>query len=160
MLELPLLIIQPWEPDAPRAWKRNLLDVEGRHVGSARREPAWAGSLAWLSPPVLSVREADDEPLVFTARRSWLFAFWEVHDAEEYPVGWITGSVLQDRWERTLAVRATLLGEGGLRFLAPGGDELASVQAGKGEVRLHFGPLVEGDPFARMLLLAAVLTAK
>jgi hypothetical protein len=107
----------------------------------------------WLRATHLSVHEAEDEPLVFTVRRSWgLRQRAEVCDADDHPVGSLRGTAVQGRDGRTVALMEPAAG-GGL-FRAGSGEELARWTAGPEGARLIFCPELS-DPFLKMLLLAA-----
>jgi hypothetical protein len=127
-----------------------VLGLVRRPVGPPRWRP-------WLSRPVLAVHENDDEPLLCTIHRLWRWRrTWEVRDADGHPVGQIlTTAILsrqgwqgrirweaagemicQDYWKRTLAT------------LSPSGDGFL----------LTFAEQLDGNPFAKMLLLGAVLS--
>jgi hypothetical protein len=126
--------------------------TSGTPLGSARL----AAPARWLPFwPVLEVREADDAPLVFTVRRAWsLVPRFEVRDAEGRPVGFVAGRAVADGGGRYLA----LLGADGA-FRGRDDSVLARVvRAGKG-IEIRFADAAAPDPFARMLLLAAVLQA-
>jgi hypothetical protein len=147
-----------WLPPADGPVARTIAAAAGGPaLGSAR----WLGRPGpwwWpLARPLLEVREDDDEPLLFTVRRCWgLTCRYEVCDADGQRVGLLSGSSLRDCFGSRLAMRR-IDGPGGEVFLDPKGRLLAEVQAeGKG-LRLRFGEAVAGNPFAKMVLLAAVL---
>ena len=118
------------------------------------------GRFAWLrawGPPVIEVHESDDEPLLFTMRRGWGFGRrWRVEDAEGTSVGRVVGPFLLDRRERPLAVLRRPEARRASYRDAQGG-ELAATEVGDEGIRLTFRPDGEGNPFVKMLLLAATL---
>ena len=117
-----------WVPTVPRAWWR----VFGRGV--------------------LEVHEQEDEPLLFTVRRAWsLLPRREVRDAEEQTVGVLLGHLIHDRFGRLLAAL-----ENGV-FRNPYQRDLAELTATNEGMRLTFGDDIAGEPFVKMLLLAAAL---
>src|SRR5262245_23780140 len=60
----------------------------GRPLGYAYQRSTLSCCMSWLFPPCLEVYEADDEPLLFTVRRSWLIiSRWRVRDADGCLVG-------------------------------------------------------------------------
>jgi hypothetical protein len=126
----------------------------GVAIGMAR----WMGGndrpwWRWFRATHLSVYEADDQPLLFTVRRSW--GPWrrtEVCDADERPIGTLHGPVLRDSLGRTLA----LMERAGGVFRGRSGEELARLVPGPEGARLLFHPDLL-DPFLKMLLLAAAL---
>lgn len=157
MLEQQRLLIKTGEPSPDR--KRLILDA-GTHapLGYAAwlpcTGPRW---LRWLTPPALAVHEAEDEPLLFTVQRPWgLLRRWEVRDADEHRVGTFRDWVVLDRYDRRLA-RIERAGPAALRFRGPEGNELASLARGAEGMELAFAAELEGEPFAKMLLLAPAL---
>jgi hypothetical protein len=142
-------------PDA--AGRRNLLGPSGEPVGFARwqrRGPWW---LPWKRR-VLTVHEQDDQPLVFTVRRSLsLTPAFQVHDADDEQVGTLSFPWLLDRWGQPTAEFATL-GHGGV-FRTMQGEVLADWMPAGSAVRLGLHQLAWADPFLKMLLLAAMLHA-
>jgi hypothetical protein len=105
----------------------------------------------------LAVHEEEDEPLVFTVHRAWgLWPRREVRDAEGRPVGSLCGGRITDMDGRPVAELAVSGDDGERVWCGRGGRELARLTPGPDGLRLSFSPDV-GDPFVRMLLLAAVL---
>jgi hypothetical protein len=133
---------------------RDIAAASGAPVGSARWRPP--GRPAWwrFGRRVLEVREHDDEPLVFTVRRCWgLLSRYEVRDADGHGIGYVLGPWLQDSYGGCLAVCRPEAGG----VLAPDGDVLAAVSNGGGATRVRFASSAAGDPFLKMMLLAAAL---
>lgn len=129
----------------------------GTAVGFTRCRPA--SEQGWwrcLLGPVLNVHEQEEEPLVFTVRRSLLW--WtqrEVLDAEGMLVGYVSGRTLRDRAHR---VWAWARGDGDeVVYEGAGGDAFASLRRTAAGIELAFAKRVEEEPFAKMLLLAAAL---
>jgi hypothetical protein len=117
-----------WEPTAPPGWRRLL----------ARR--------------VLAVHEQEDESLLFTIRRAWgLLPRREVHDADDQFVGSLLGRLIHDRFGRPVAVLRDEV------FFTPTHRALAELGATEDGLRLWFDPVIAGEPFIKMLLLAAAL---
>lgn len=130
------------------------LAIEGRalrgpdgEAGSARLLPD--GWRSWLLGPAQAIHEAGEQPLVFTLRRCWtLWPRWLVEDSEGERVGTVGGPWLLDRWDEPAAQR----GADGT-FHSKAGALLARWDGR----RLEFAESSRGEPFLRMLLLAAVL---
>jgi hypothetical protein len=153
MLERNELLLQPRNNSGTQTIADPLTGVV---LGLARwlgwEDRGWWG---WLRATHLSVHEAEDEPLVFTVRRSWgLWQRTEVCDADDHHVGSLRGAALHGRDGRTVALEEPAAG-GGL-FRGGSGQELARWTAGPDGARLLFSPEVN-DPFLKMLLLAASL---
>ncbi len=90
--------------------------------------------------------------MLFTIRRAWgLIPRREVCDADGQPVGTLIGRIVNDRHGRPLAV----LENGVFRDADQNAlGELSSTPEG---LRLTFGNDIAGEPFVKMLLLAAAL---
>jgi hypothetical protein len=153
MLEQQLLVLRPHS--APPA-QTMVEAATGAPLGFTR----WRARADWLTRrllgPVLEVREHEDEPLLFTVRRCWSFAArYLVCDADDQPVGVLDQGQLLDRLGRLFTVRRR---EGErVVFRTTSGCPLAEAEAVEETVRLSFHADVENQPFAKMLLLAAVL---
>jgi len=83
----------------------------------------------------------------------------EVCDADGHHVGILAGPQVRDRFGRNLAVLQRERNGRAAVFRSPDGRSLGRVTADADGVRVAFGPAVAGDPFAKMLLLAAALSA-
>jgi hypothetical protein len=153
MLEQQLLVLRPRQAPTPQTLVEA---VSGAPLGFTR----WRAPGNWLSHwfvgPVLEVREQEDEPLLFTVRRCWSFATrYLVCDADDTPVGVVYGAQLLDRLGRLFTV---LQREGErLVFRTSSGCLVAEVESVEETRRLSFQAVVEHQPFAKMLLLAAAL---
>jgi len=122
-------------------------------LGYARRE---ARSSPWwrrlLGRSVWAVREQEDEPLLFTIQRAWGWLPRRcVCDAEGQWVGTLLGRRIHDRRGRLLATLETGV------FRAPDHRVLAELASTAAGLRLTFSEDVVGEPFVKMLLLAAAL---
>jgi hypothetical protein len=106
----------------------------------------------------LEVREADDEPLVFTVQRRWLFRrTWQVRDADGNQVGSIRGPDLRGRYGQVLARQQAAQDGFSVQFRSHDRRDLATLVRVAADVRLTFAAEVQGDPFVKMVLLAAAL---
>jgi hypothetical protein len=135
--------------------RRDLLAAGGEPVGFARRQrrPWWQ---RWL-PEVVAVHEMVDEPVVFTIRRGFgLRPSYRLLDAEDELVGTIALPWVLDRWGRP-SVELTSLPAGRGEFRTLAGELLAEWTLAGSVVRLALHDLARGDPFVKMLLLAAML---
>jgi hypothetical protein len=114
------------------------------------------GSGSWWLPfgrCLLAVHEREDEPLLFTLHRGWsLLPRREVHDADGQLVGSILGRVIHDRYSRPVAA----FGEGVFRNAYQ--RVLGELNATAEGWRLLFSNDLAGEPFVKMLLLAATLS--
>jgi hypothetical protein len=123
-------------------------------AGWRKRDGLWP---RWLARPVLAVHENDDAPLLFTVHGLWgLSARWEVRDAEGNGLGLLCGPVIKDRFGRNLALWQRPAGDVG-RARDGDGRELMTVIATAEGTRVVFAAEAEGNPFLKMLLLAAAL---
>lgn len=157
MLEQPLLLLRPRDASPRRA----IVDAPtGVPLGFARRLPAaerpWWGQ---LGRPVLAVHEHEDEPLLFTVRRCWSLLPWhEVQDADGRSVGQVLEGLVENCYGRRVAVLRREA-DGGATFRGAGDAVLARLTEDASGLRIAFSADVENDPFIKMLLLAAALTA-
>ncbi len=187
MLEYQSLLILPWAlaPGLPAGLaRREAAFLQRRAILDAattapvgfvcrRRTTGLGRFLGFLRPgPVLEVHETEDEPLVFTIHRGWALAGrWQVYDADRRSVGKLLfgpGS----------PIRAYLRAQNGTELMVERGkrgveaemrllafqraphelwEEVGKVTRCQEGLRLIFAPEVEGEPFTKMLLLAAVL---
>jgi hypothetical protein len=152
MLEQQLLVLRPRPAPTPQT----IVEAAGgAPLGFTRWRPAGRLTRLFLGP-VLEVREQDDEPLLFTVRRCWRFAArHQVCDADDQPVGEFDRAQLLDRLGRLFSVRRR---EGArVVFRTPSGCPVAEAEPVEEGLRLSFHAAVDNEPFAKMLLLAAVL---
>jgi hypothetical protein len=128
------------------------LGVARRRVGSERR---W---LCWFARPVWEICEREDDSLLMTIHGAWLWSgATDVFDAEPRHVGCVQRGRLVDSTGLELAQLERLAMPGALRFVSPQGLEFATVQFVSGSASLCFRPILEGEPFLKMLVLAATL---
>jgi hypothetical protein len=149
MLEHRVLLVQTRTASA----RQPIVDGEGLPLGFVH----WSrsGSRSWwrlFGDCVLEVHEQEDESLLFTLHRAWSFLpRCEVRDADGQPVGSVLGRLIQDRFGRTLAA----FQEG--VFRNPTQLVLAELTPTADGLRLAFRDDIAGEPFLKMLLLAAAL---
>jgi hypothetical protein len=154
MLEHRVLLVRPRSPSGVRS----IVDGEsGKPLGFARYEMetthSWWRSLA---RSILAVREQEDEPLLCTLRHAWgLLPRCEVRDADGHRVGSCSykGRIIRNRYGRRLG---SFHGEDGT-VRGPMQLVLAEWITTTDGVRLTFGDEIAGEPFVKMLLLAACL---
>jgi hypothetical protein len=156
MLEQQLLVLRL----QPTATSQTVVEAgTGAPLGFSR----WRKARTWFQRlfvgDVLEVHEHEDEPLLFTVRRCWSFAARSlVWDADDMPVGVLDGTQLLDRLGRLFSVRQR---EGDrVVFRTTTGCTVAEASPMAETVRLSFHSVVENQPFAKMLLLAAVLSVQ
>jgi hypothetical protein len=162
MLEQSSLLLRPWTP-APAGLTggraRLLLDAAGQPAGVVR-EPTFHGArwLRWLRPRSLEVCELPDSSLVFALRRGWGWpGGWQLVDADERLVGTLHGRAMLDGFGHFLAALEPPDQRGRGRFLALEGRELGEYVLEREGTRVTFETALEGNPFAKMLLLGVVL---
>jgi hypothetical protein len=158
MLEHGELVLRPWAPArraGPAAPTRLICDARGNPLGFAVRRPAASRFLwAWSWPERVEVYETEDESLLLTATRGWA-STWKIRDAEERLVGQLRGGYVYDGTAECLAVREPAM-ERPDRFVS-GTETLAEWTSRGDEVCLNFAERLDKEPFAKMVLLAAVL---
>lgn len=125
---------------------------DGPAVGLAEWLPA-----GLFASAVLEVREYDEAPLLFHARRAWTFRRrYHVLDAEETHVGSVERDALLTGIGRTIAWRVVTGAQAAYRLLD--GLLLATESRHAGGRQVRFGTDGEThNPFLRMLVLAAAL---
>lgn len=158
MLEQRSLLVRAGNTDAVHSSTRTILEPDSaRFLGQAAYYKRPEGWLGWLRGETIKVYETEDASLLMTVSRPWVFSrTWEVRDAEDRRVGIIYRNRLWDaRGERLFAVEAT---SASLRFRNTAGREAASAQLREGnDWLLTFHEVSEGNPFARMAILAKAL---
>jgi hypothetical protein len=167
MLEHATLLLLPWSESPEkratgrgRTRTRAILDaVSGRPLGFARRcYSALPWGLGWLARPVVEVHESEDASLLLTLHGpGWLLGGWEVLDADDHRVGRLRGSAVLDCLGRPLARVSSEPGGNTLRFLTSSGCASSILAPSSAGAQLTFAQDLMGDPFAKMLLLAAAL---
>jgi hypothetical protein len=165
MLENGALLLRPCAASPAAAGEAAALEPARAVLGALTEAPlgfaGWrrGGRLwpRWLSRPVLAVHETDDAPLLFTVHGLWgLSARWEVRDADGNVLGTLCGPLIRDCFGRDLALwerPAPLVG----RARDGDGRELMTVMVTTEGTRVAFTTAAEGNPFLKMLLLAAAL---
>jgi hypothetical protein len=149
MLEQQVLLVRPCTASAKQA----IVDGEsGMPLGFVRWKDELTSSWWPFGRCLLAVHEHEDEPLLFTLHRAWsLLPRREVRDAENQPVGSLFGRLIHDRFGRPLGSL-----QDGL-FLSPRRRLLAELKITPEGLLLSFSPDIGGQPFVKMLLLAATL---
>ena len=140
------------------AGRRAILDLDtASTVGFCQSRPR-VGWWARLARRVDAVHEQQDESLLCTVRRSCsLFSWYEVWDADDRRVGWHGGPLLMDGAGHRVAVRENETATGTTLYRSPDRKVLARLTATCDDVRLTFADEIAGEPFVKMLLLAAAL---
>jgi hypothetical protein len=137
---------------------RPIVADTGVRVGSARWTSARSLLWWWVGRTVLEVREADDEPLLFTIYRRWgLMSRYDIRDADDVYVGGVRGAQVCDAYGAPLAGLCADEGAGARRWEGVAGSVLAEVREEREGTRLRFTDNAGDSPFVRMILLAAVL---
>lgn len=156
MLEHRVLLVRPSTASGVRV----IVDGDsGKPLGFARWETepprCWCRLFARST---LAIHEHEDEPLLCTVRRAWgLLPRCVVRDADGNPVGSCSfmGRIIRDRYGRPLA---GFHGEDGT-IRSPTQRVLAELRATADGLRIAFSEVIVGEPFIKMLLLAAALSA-
>ena len=153
MLETPVLLLRPAVAGQPRV----IADAaSGKSVGFARSqhdaERGWLGSLLG---PIVAVHEQEDEPLLFTVRRCFLWTQREVRDAEGERVGYVSARTIRDR--NRLLYAEIRRDADGVAYQCVNGSVLGTARRTPEGLELSFAKVIEADPFAKMLVLAAAL---
>ena len=152
MLETRELLLRPTAGGQPRVIAGA---ADGKPVGFA----VWVYRPGWwdrLFGPVLYVHEQEDQPLLFTAHPCWWrWSQREVLDAEGERVGFVRKRHIKDR--RNVLYALSLSDGAEVVYRCVNGEILAATRLTPDGVELSFAKVVEFDPFAKMLLLAAAL---
>jgi hypothetical protein len=161
MLEKDRLLIMPWssaaglphDDVAGLARVRRIQDSAGALLGFA----GWAPR-SWWRGKVISVFEIPDASLLMTIHRPWgLMRMWQVRDAEERRVGSVYRDVALDGDGNLLTHLQKPKPNRPQKFLTRFHGELGSLEwLDDGSSRLSISHTV--DPFARMIVVASVLT--
>lgn len=161
MLERTSLLLRPWllgpSSGDERIW---IIDpLTQSWLGSACRPLArgFVGRLRSWARPRIAVREADDEPLLFTMSRGLIRRSWQVCDADGDPIGRIRGLHLNDRNHRQLATLRRSSAEQIGHYETRSGEILATIESGGEGVLLSFQEPSRDEPFLRMAVLAGTL---
>jgi hypothetical protein len=142
----------------------SLADSEGEKIGRFVNLHTW-------SQHSLIIHELPEDPEVFRVRKLWsLLPTWELRDGDEEIVGYVQGKQIVDRWFQVLFhsrgdASADVAPPETQRFVSQSGKLAATVEveapddlpSREVKVRLRFAAEVQQDPFAKMLLLGAVL---
>jgi hypothetical protein len=149
-----------WPPDLPRTgrWLRWVLAADTRaplgHV-AVTPDRGWP----WPAGGRIAAYESPDASLLFTASRSgWFRRRTVVCDADGYRVAWVRGMHVFGRANHLLALKRPAVGGRAGAFMGPQGTEVGTWrQDGAGTV-IEFADVIRVKPFAKMGLLAAVLS--
>ncbi len=159
MLEHSTLLIHPWTrstlADGGAAWIRPITDAAAHPLGFVRSQVAPISWLFWARNLQLDVFETEDAAHLMRLTRSWtIFSTWDLHDAEDRPVGRIFPKSLIGDDGQCLGF-LELAG----RILDPSAQVLAKFSRKNGVgVELTFSSTSAANPFLRMLLLGCLLT--
>ena len=162
MLEQTSLLLGPWRgcPSGEAGARvRAVADASGKTLGHVREAPQTGPRwLRWLGRRTLEICESPDASLVFSLRRAWGWpAGWQLIDADGRLVGALRGRAMVDGFGQLLAlVEQPDTGNRG-KFLAIEGHALGEYSLGNDGPRITFGPEMDGNPFAKMMLLGAIL---
>jgi hypothetical protein len=155
MLETRVLLLRPTVSGRPRVIAGA---GDGRPVGFA----VWVFRPGWWDRtfgPLLCVHEQEDQPLLFTAHTCWWrWSQREIVDAEGERVGYVSKRVIRDR--RGVLYANSLPDGDKVVYQCVNGEMLAATRPTQEGLELSFAKVVESDPFAKMLLLAAALLEK
>jgi hypothetical protein len=134
----------------------------GRCLGLAGwQRPRFLDRFRWWPRGPLAIHEDEDAPLVFTVRPLWrLGTAWEVREADGHDVGLLTRKLLKDALGHKLAYLAQEARGTGIRICTPGGQEWMTLYLEAEDLRLTFAEAVDGQPYRKMMLLAAALVIK
>jgi hypothetical protein len=138
---------------------RSVRGISGELLGFVHQKEERKGRwLVWHGCKCLDVVEEPDESLVFSLRRGWAWlGCWDLYDADDRLVGSIRGRTVQDGCGYLLAAIEEPDAGGRGRFLSAEGRVLGQYEMQSAETKIDFAPQLEGNPFARMLLLGCLL---
>lgn len=136
------------EQPSLRVCSNQLYDAWGQPIGRIHaQEVSWPWH--WFWPSTWTIHELHEQPLVFSLQRPWSVVLrWEVRDADNRLVGWISRHLAWDRQQ----VEVVRLDDRQV-FRSPNDAELGMIVGSC----LQFGPVTIGQPFLRMLMLAILL---
>jgi hypothetical protein len=162
MLECSALLLGSWTTASATSQggrSRSVRAVGGEALGFVhQRDDEQSGWLGWFGRQRIDVLESPDDSLVFSLQRGRLaMAGWELFDADDRHVGTIRGRALMDGCGYLLAAVEAPDATGRGRFLSAEGRVLGEYQVKAKETTVHFAAQLEGNPFARMLLLGGLL---
>lgn len=190
MLELQTLLLQPWtEPgdtlaDVLRAASatriRPILDpADERLLGFAYEPSAASTWWPWLARPALEVYETEDASLLFTVHRYWALApKWEVRDADGHRLGTFRQPLTRllapgsagpvepeasrvEEWCRRSSIHVEQSWRNPVEALAVASmDDLVALAHAAHGTLVTLADTLAGKPFAKMVVLAAVLSAE
>jgi hypothetical protein len=171
-----------------RSRRRNILDmVTLQRLGFAVWQEGRRWWTRWLSSPRVEIYETEDASLVCSAQARWGWVrHWEVLDSEHLLVGMFRsdpqlaqipqilvgrirdarrgwrqryhGTLIEDRYGQLLAWIEEPRAHEPARLLLPDGSEIGTVRSAGPNQHVHFDPVETGNPFVRMVVLAALLT--
>jgi hypothetical protein len=150
MLEYRVLLVQSRTDAAVQP----ILDGDGGQPLGFAQWPTKPARLWWpaFGQCVVEVHEQEDASLLFTVHRAWsLLPRREVRDADGQPVGSLLGRLIQDAIGRPVATWHDGV------FRNPYQRVLAEITRVADGLRLSFSDDIAGEPFLKMLLLAATL---
>lgn len=182
MLEEDRLLILPWAIDGRRPQLQqtchqstcHILPIlqpdKGIRLGVAcwQQPTGWLWQ-RWLAVPRLMIYETEDYSHLFTMSRTWGFRDqFSVQDAEDQRVGLVSLLSARHRNASSLGFVEDALGfilarlesacaSQAVHFRASDGSLLGTMRAESEGWLLTFARELQGSPFARMLLLAALL---
>ena len=164
MLENSTLVALAWTrttlADGAVAWVRVINDAAGRPLGFVRYQKlAPTPWLFWLRRIRLDVFETDDASHLMTLNRSWMVpSIWNLHDAEDRPVGSLYPKRLVGSDGQVQGyLQLESIGQG--RILDPAGQVQARFCTKNNvDLEMTFIPGSSANPFLRMLMLGCLLT--
>lgn len=157
MLERKSLWLGPWQPGATRL----IRDPATREqLGIVRkRTPARPWWAPWFDQTVVDIFETEDESHVFSIAQRLISSAFEVTDSENRSVGLVRKGTVQDAHGQLVGVLKLPDHHGQGQVAAAQGQELAVLAHLEDGLDLTFSELLDGNPFARMLVLAGLIMA-
>lgn len=112
---------------------------------------------SWFGPRTLEIYESDDESLVFQMQRG-LLPGWVISDSEGQRIGRLSGWQTVTLEDATGQLLATVVADtGSMNIIAGEGHELGRFTHSAAGVEVSFNAEIMGDPFVKMLVLAAAI---